>query len=78
MLIKDRTIATSYMIEAMRIYDHYRFRSAQEDEKGKGKKTGKGTKVLELKLPPKKPSEKPWWQKDWDDPIHRRDRELFA
>jgi PLD-like domain len=77
-LIKDRTIATSYMIEAMRIYDHYRFRSAQEDEKRKGKKTGEGGKVLELKLPPKKPSEKPWWQKDWDDPIHKRDRELFA
>jgi PLD-like domain len=71
-LIKDRTVATSYMIEALRIYDHYRFRSAREDEKGKGKK------VLQLKLPPKKRSEKPWWQKDWDDPIHKRDRELFA
>jgi hypothetical protein len=45
--------ATSYMIEALRIYDHYRFRSAREDEKGKAKK------VLELQLPPKKPSEKP-------------------
>ena len=71
-LIKDRTVATSYMIEALRIYDHYRFRSAREDEKTKG------TKVLELKLPPKKPSEKPWWQRDWDDPIRKRDRELFA
>jgi PLD-like domain len=71
-LIKDRTVATSYMIEALRIYDHYRFRSAREDEKSKGKE------VLELKLPPKKSSEKPWWQKDWDDPIRRRDRELFA
>ena len=30
-MIKDRTVATSYMIEALRIYDHYRFRSAQED-----------------------------------------------
>jgi phosphatidylserine/phosphatidylglycerophosphate/cardiolipin synthase-like enzyme len=70
--IKDRTVATSYMIEALRIYDHYRFRSAREDEKTKGKK------VLELKLPPKKSSEKPWWQRDWDDPIRRRDRELFA
>ena len=71
-LIRDRTVATSYMIEALRIYDHYRFRSAREDEKGKAKK------VLELQLPPKKPSEKPWWQKDWDDPISKRDRELFA
>lgn len=71
-LIKDRTVATSYMIEALRIYDHYRFRTAQEDQKTKGKK------VIELKLPPEKPSEKPWWQKDWDDPIRARDRELFS
>jgi phosphatidylserine/phosphatidylglycerophosphate/cardiolipin synthase-like enzyme len=70
--IKDRTVATSYMIEAVRLYDHYRFRTTQEDAKGKG------LKVLELRLPPKKKSEKPWWQKDWDDPIRRRDRELFA
>lgn len=70
--IKDRTVATSYMIEAVRLYDHYRFRTAQEDAKGKGRK------VLELKLPPAKPSDKPWWQKDWDDPTRKRDRELFA
>ena len=71
-LVKDRTVATSYMIEALRIYDHYRFRSAREDLKGKGKK------VLELQLPPKKPSEKPWWHRDWADPVRKRDRELFA
>jgi phosphatidylserine/phosphatidylglycerophosphate/cardiolipin synthase-like enzyme len=71
-LIRDRTVATSYMIEALRIYDHYLFRSAREDQKTKG------TKVLELKLPPKKSSEKPWWQRDWDDPVRKRDRELFA
>jgi hypothetical protein len=70
--IKDRTIATTYMIEALRLYDHYRFRTAQENAKGKE------LKVLELRLPPRKPSEKPWWQKDWDDPIRRQDRELFA
>jgi hypothetical protein len=70
--IKDRTVATTYMIEALRLYDHYRFRTAQEGA------NDKGLKVLELKLPPKKPAEKPWWQKDWDDPIRRQDRELFA
>jgi hypothetical protein len=54
------------------LYDHYRFRTTQEDAKGKG------LKVIELKVPPKKQSEKPWWQKDWDDATRRRDRELFA
>jgi len=72
LLIKDRTVATTYMIEALRIYDHYLFRSAREDQKKKS------NKVIELKLPPKKASEKPWWQRDWDDPIRKRDRELFA
>ena len=71
-LIRDRTVATSYMIEALRIYDHYRFRSLREDDKSKR------IKMLELKLPPKRRSEKPWWQNDWDDPIRKRDRELFA
>lgn len=69
--IKDRTVATSYMIEALRIFDHYQFRVAREENK-------KGPKVLELQLPPKKPSEKPWWQKDWDNPIRKQDRELFS
>jgi phosphatidylserine/phosphatidylglycerophosphate/cardiolipin synthase-like enzyme len=70
--VKDRTIATSYMIEAIRLFDHYRFRTVQEDSKGKG------LKVVELKLPPRKPSQQPWWQRFWDDPIKKRDRLLFS
>ncbi|MGL5362959.1 MAG: phospholipase D-like domain-containing protein [Bosea sp. (in: a-proteobacteria)] len=70
-LVKDRTVATSYMIEAVRMYDHYRFRSRHEDEK----KTG-GT--LELKFPPSKASQKTWFDRDWDDPVRAKDRELFA
>lgn len=26
LMIKNRAVATSYMIEAVRLYDHYRFR----------------------------------------------------
>jgi len=72
LLIKDRIVATSYMIEAIRLYDHYRFRSLQQDLKGKG------PKVMELALPPKTKNGKTWWQKDWDDPVRARDRTLFA
>jgi phosphatidylserine/phosphatidylglycerophosphate/cardiolipin synthase-like enzyme len=71
-MVKNRTVATSYMIEAVRLYDHYRFRTVQEDAKDKR------LKVITLRLPPSKPSEKPWWQKDWDDSIRARDRVLFA
>lgn len=70
--IKDRTVATSYMIEALRLYDHYRYRALQEDSKGKKQKD------LTLRLPPKKTTERPWWQKYWDDPIRKQDRLLFA
>lgn len=32
--VRDRTVATSYMIEALRIYDHYIFRVAAEERRG--------------------------------------------
>jgi PLD-like domain len=70
--VKDRTVATSFMVEALRIYDHYRFRTAQKTvPKGK-------SKIMELALPPKKSSEKTWWDKDWSEPARVRDREIFA
>jgi phosphatidylserine/phosphatidylglycerophosphate/cardiolipin synthase-like enzyme len=80
-LVKDRTVATSYMIEAVRIYDHYRFRTVQEDVQ-KGKKPDKTkkaiNKVITLLPAPKKPTEKAWWQSHWEDRIRKRERELFA
>ncbi|AUX78692.1 phospholipase D-like domain-containing protein [Sinorhizobium fredii] len=69
-LVRDRTVATSYMIEALRMYDHYRFRVAAED----GEETGA---PLELKLPPEA-GEAAWFERDWTDPVRARDRQLFA
>jgi hypothetical protein len=71
LLIKDRRVAVSYMIEALRIFDHYQFRVAQEDAK-----TAK-TK-LELARPPRKPGELPWWAPFYDNPQKARDRTLFS
>lgn len=71
-LIKDRTIATSYMIEAIRLYDHYRYRTVHQNSKGQKQEE------LTLRLPPRKSHEKPWWQKYWDDPIRKQDRLLFS
>lgn len=70
-LIKDRKVATSYMIEALRIFDHYEFRLARSKANAKNKK-------LELKLPPKDNRQKPWWDKYYSDKRHCRDRELFS
>ncbi len=69
-LVRDRTVATSYMIEALRMYDHYRFRVAAEDEEETGQ-------PLELKLPPG-PNEAAWFERDWTEPVRARDRLLFA
>ncbi|HTQ66506.1 MAG TPA: phospholipase D-like domain-containing protein [Puia sp.] len=71
LLIKDRRIATSYMIEALRIFDHYEFRVTQLTAK-------KARKTLELQLPPKKSTEKPWWSEDWTDKRKINDRILFS
>ncbi len=70
-LIRDRRIAVSYMVEALRIFDTYHFRIAQADAKTAKRK-------LELKKPPRKAGETPWWSEYYSDPRRIRDRLLFA
>ena len=71
LLIRDRRIAVSYVIEALRIFDHYHFRVAQEEAR-------KARKKLMLAKPPRKPGQKPWWDEDYTNARKVRDRELFA
>ena len=71
LLIRDRRIAVSYMIEALRIFDHYEFRVTQLDAK-------RARKTLQLAKPPRKPREKTWWAEDYTDARKIRDREIFA
>ncbi len=71
LLIKDRKVATSYMIEAVRIFDHYEFRLAQAKADDKNKK-------LELQIPPTDTNQKPWWDKYYSSKRYTRDRELFS
>src|SRR2546423_544452 len=71
LLIRDRRIAVSYMIEAVRIFDHYEFRVVQADAKQAKKK-------LQLKTPPRKPGEKTWFEEDYVNARKIRDRELFS
>jgi phosphatidylserine/phosphatidylglycerophosphate/cardiolipin synthase-like enzyme len=70
-LIKDRRIAVSYAVEALRIFDHYHFRVAQ-------KAAGASHEPLVLARPPRDQSEKPWWDRYYSDPQRVRDREMFA
>ncbi|MBI5247887.1 MAG: phospholipase [Desulfomonile tiedjei] len=71
LLIRDRRIAVSYVVEALRIFDHYHFRVKQQEAK-------KAKKELVLAKPPRNAGEEAWWLEDYTDVRKIRDRELFA
>jgi phosphatidylserine/phosphatidylglycerophosphate/cardiolipin synthase-like enzyme len=71
LLVRDRRIAVSYVVEALRIFDHYHFRVIQQEAK-----TAK--RELVLKKPPRNAGETPWWNEDYTNARKIRDRELFA
>ena len=68
---RDRRIAVSCMIQALRIFDHDHFRANQADAK-----TAK--KQLFLARPPRKSGQRPWWSEDYSNARKIQDRELFA
>ena len=70
-IVRDRRIAVSYMIEALSLFDHYSFRVAANNAKIKGEK-------LHLSRPPRAPGEKPWWQDAYAVAHKIKDRELFS
>jgi hypothetical protein len=69
LVFRDQRIAVSYMVEALRIFDHYHFRVLQAE---------KPKKQLVLARPPRKPKEKPWWADYYANTQKQRDRLLFA
>jgi hypothetical protein len=71
LLIKDRRVATAYMVEALRLFDHYRFRVLREEKDEQGDK-------LFLARPPRDRGDVPWWDAYYTDPQKARDREMFA
>jgi phosphatidylserine/phosphatidylglycerophosphate/cardiolipin synthase-like enzyme len=71
LLIRDRRVAVSYAVEALRLFDHYHFRVAQEE-------ATEGVKKLVLATPPRNPGEEPWWAEDYRAAQKIRDRELFT
>jgi phosphatidylserine/phosphatidylglycerophosphate/cardiolipin synthase-like enzyme len=71
LLVRDRRIAVSYTVEALRIFDHYHFRVLQHA-------ATRAKRSLVLAKPPRHAGEAPWWQEDYTDAQKIRDRELFA
>ena len=74
LVVKDPRVATSFAIEALRIFDHYQFRVAADA----AKKAKHKFKRVALAKPPRKKGEKAWWEKDYAVPHRIRDRELFS
>ena len=70
-LVRDRRIAVAYMVEALRLFDHYHFRVTQKEAK-----TAK-TRLM-LARPPRDHGEVPWWDEHYTIASKIRDRELFA
>jgi hypothetical protein len=58
LLIRDRRVAVSYIVEALRIFYHYHFRVKQQEVK-------KAKKELVLAKPPRNKKEKAWWVEDY-------------
>lgn len=71
LVIKDPKIATSYAIEALRIFDHYHFRVVRKAAKD-------ADEPLVLAKPPRGKDEEPWWEPYYTEPAKKRDREIFA
>jgi len=71
LVISDRRVATSYMVEAIRIFDHYHFRVAQQQAKER-------RETLELVRPPRNAGDVAWWDKYYTDPAYVNDRKLFS
>lgn len=70
LLLKNRRIAVSYMIQALSIFDHYHFRNLQAN-------ADDSPKSIQLKPAPKT-GQKAWWEASYTDPRKILDRELFA
>jgi phosphatidylserine/phosphatidylglycerophosphate/cardiolipin synthase-like enzyme len=71
LVIRDRRVAVSYLVEALSMFDHYHFRVAQKQARTAKKK-------LELAKPPSRRGAKPWWDEYYTVRQKIRDRELFA
>lgn len=83
-MIEDPRVATSYAIEALRIFDHLHFRSRMQDAtKASGKKpaqsSGKKKDTLTLQKPTAISGEPAWFEPYYEKASQKeKDRELFS
>ncbi len=71
LVIRDRRVAVSYAVEALRLIDHYRFLVASQEARA-------SKQPLALRMPPRSDSESPWWEPYFSNPRKVRERLLFG
>ncbi|MFZ6768159.1 phospholipase D-like domain-containing protein [Undibacterium sp. Di26W] len=71
LLIRDRRVAVSYTVEALRMFDHYQFRIKEKNSKD-------ANSPLVLAKPPQNAGEHAWWESSYSDQLKIRDRVLFS
>lgn len=71
-VIRDQRVATSYMIEALAMFDHYEFRDLEAKASASD-----AQQPIQLRKPPAD-GQDAWWSKYWKDPQRQHDRELFG
>jgi hypothetical protein len=73
-MIEDPRVATSYAIEALRIFDHLHFRSRMQAASHFG-----ATDALVLQKPPAISGKPPWFEEFYVDGVAAaKDRKLFS
>ncbi|CEJ93698.1 hypothetical protein VHEMI09271 [[Torrubiella] hemipterigena] len=71
-VIRDQRVATSYMIEALAMFDHYEFRDLEAKASALD-----AQQPIQLRKPPAD-GQVAWWDKYWTDATRQHDRELFG
>ena len=75
LLIRDQRIASSFVVQALSMFDHYSYRIKFRDAPLPGEQ---GLLPVGLKTPPRAADEVPWWKDYYDPGVKQRDRQLFA
>ena len=75
LLIRDRRVATSFLVEALSMFDHYSFRDRYQDAPLAGQP---GRVPPALLPPPRDAGDVPWWKVYYQPGSKQRDRQIFA
>ena len=75
LLIRDARVASSFMVEALSMFDHYSYRIKFKDAPLPGEA---GPAPVGLLTPPRAAGEVPWWKEYFEHGVKQRDRQLFG